>query len=205
MNRYKSDYPNQVHQLVITVSKHFYVKKDGMLGWQKKAFDVSLNNQAKSNRNHLVHCLIRDHFSGAFYCEVANTQFMPDAVAFLHRAWSLKDHHPFCGIPQAITIPKTVLEKFPNVPSLTDSLGIHTIKVTSGFQSGVRDIRTWEEYIRTDPALCGENNTFSNLKNRESAASIFICSWNSRGKSKLKVWTDEVEKLYIPPPLNECL
>ena len=63
--RYQSDYPNQVHQLIVSVSKHLYITARGEIRFQKKAFDVSLDKIGKLPKEHLVHYLLRDHYSGA--------------------------------------------------------------------------------------------------------------------------------------------
>ena len=36
MNRYQSNYSNEVHQLIVTPSKHFFVARNGILKYQKK-------------------------------------------------------------------------------------------------------------------------------------------------------------------------
>lgn len=35
IKRYRTDYPNQVHQLSVAVSKHYYAGVDGLLKYQK--------------------------------------------------------------------------------------------------------------------------------------------------------------------------
>lgn len=203
MHTYKTDYPNQVHQLLVSVSKHLYVKQDGGLGWQKKSFEVSLKSLRKSKRNHVIHYLLRDHFTGTFYGEVACSENIMDAMGFLHRAWSQKEQHPFCGVPNAITIPSTVSDMFPATVHLVEALGIHRIKATSGFQAGVRDLRTWEELIRAHPRLYEAENTFQNLQNNTCGFSIEICTSSDDRKNKLKIWAKGVDTLYVPPPLKE--
>ena len=204
MNRYESDHPNQVHQLVVSVSRHFYVRKKGVLKWQKKPFEISLPKLYASDRNHIVHYIVRDHFSGTFYGEIGCAQDMVDAMEFLHRAWSQKEHHPFCGIPYAITLPKTVMDTFPNVEKLVDGLGVEKIKATSGFQSGIRDIRTWEEYFRSHPRLDKYEKSYENLKTIAPWISREICTSYDEKRDKLKKWRKGIETLKIPPPLERC-
>ncbi|MEW7980905.1 MAG: hypothetical protein AB2813_14230 [Candidatus Sedimenticola endophacoides] len=45
INRYSSPYPNYIHQLFVTPSKHLYVLKDRRLKWQDKAMEVQLDKQ----------------------------------------------------------------------------------------------------------------------------------------------------------------
>jgi len=98
-----------------------------------------------------VHYLIRDHFSGVFYAELYSSSALVPVEEFLFRAWSQKADYPFCGVPEYISIPKTVSDAFPAIDNLIDAYGIQTVDVTSGFQSGaIRDIKTWEQHV------CGE-------------------------------------------------
>jgi hypothetical protein len=63
---YQTNYSIEVHQLIICISKHLYVTKSGPIKYQQKSFDVSLAKVDKAEKEHLVHYLIRDHFSGVF-------------------------------------------------------------------------------------------------------------------------------------------
>jgi hypothetical protein len=92
---YQSEYANQVQQLIVSVSKHFQVKKNGHLTYQKKPIEVDLLKLSKSNRNHLVHFLIRDHYSGVFYGEVSPSIGLLSLGEFLYRAWSEKEDYVF--------------------------------------------------------------------------------------------------------------
>ena len=47
-----------------------------------------------------------------------------------------------------MSIPKNAQQFFPGLVNFIETLGINYIKVTSGFQGGVRDIRTIEEKLR---------------------------------------------------------
>ncbi|RZJ90594.1 MAG: hypothetical protein EOO20_07675 [Chryseobacterium sp.] len=67
---YKSDYPNQVHQLNFSISQNYHILKNGDIKYQVKKFDVNWSNYSKSGKIHLINYLIRDHFSGCFYAEV---------------------------------------------------------------------------------------------------------------------------------------
>jgi hypothetical protein len=148
---YQSDYANQLHQVTVSVSKHLFVTKTGRLRYQKKPMDARLEKVSKDSKDHVVHYLIRDHFSGVFYAELYSSLELVPIEEFLFRAWSLKDAYPFCGVPDYISIPKTVSDAFPTVRKLIEAYGIQTVAVTSGFQSGaIRDIKTWEEHV------CGE-------------------------------------------------
>ena len=146
--RYRTDYANEVHQLVISVSRHFWVGKDRVIRYQEKPFDVALAKLGRSPKQHLVHYLIRDHFSGLMYAEIGVSETLFSAREFLLRAWSRKDRLSFSGLPHAVTVPKTVQETYHELLPWLDELGVRVIPATSGFQAGVRDLKTWEEHLR---------------------------------------------------------
>lgn len=101
----------------------------------------------RSQKQHVVHYLIRDHFSGAFYAEATSSDQLIPVDQFLLRAWSKKDEYVFCGIPDFLSIPTTVADAFPNVLPWVEALGVKLFEVTSGFKGGIRDLPTWEEYL----------------------------------------------------------
>lgn len=87
LNKKDLTHSNQYQQLLVTVSKHFYVQKEGSLAWQQKAFGVNINNSSKAKKELLVHYILRDAFSGSFYLELATTQTLLPLVNFLFSAW----------------------------------------------------------------------------------------------------------------------
>lgn len=160
-NTYRSEYANQLHQLLVTPSRHITITKDGRLRFQKKALDVDLARLAKSAKEHVVHYLIRDHYSGVFYGELVPGSKLIQVQHFLIRAWSAKEKYPFCGVPEYISIPKSVEKEFPAIRSLMEKAGIQVTEVTRGFQGGVGDIRTWESYI---PQYCSMREDLEYVK-----------------------------------------
>lgn len=213
MKHYQTDYPNQVHQLIISVSKHLWVSKDNRLLSQKKPFEIDLRTREKAKKEHLVHYLLSDHFSGVVYGETCTVSNMIHLGEFIHRAWSQKAEYIFCGIPEMVTVPQTVLDTFPQVVNLLSEMDIKIAKVTSGFQGGVRDVRTWED------RLCYESLEFSfheggeiehrHLTFPEIQAKTLKISSRISGlmdnKSKIDKWKDNIKTAYIPPPLEEFL
>lgn len=141
---YKSLYPNHAHQLSFSVSKHYYAGKDGLLKYQIKPMEVTPAKLAASSRRHmLVYCL-RDHCSGVFYAEIAFRPDLPSMHEFLSRAWSPKSDYPFHGVPALLMVPSTVEQVFPGLSRSVSQLGVGLVQVTSGFQSGIGDIKNIE-------------------------------------------------------------
>lgn len=80
--------------------------------------------------------ILRDHFSGVFYAELAfNPELIP-LESFLGSAWREKPEFLFCGLPDWLMIPNIVAAAFPGIDEAVLAQGVEPGKVTSGFQSG---------------------------------------------------------------------
>ena len=201
INRYHSNYSNHVHQLVISVSRHCYVTSQGKFKRQKKPFDVSLE-KLNTIKQHIVHFLIRDHFSGLFYAELADSKNMISVYEFLHRAWSPKGTHPFHGVPYAMTIPKSVQKLWPLLPQFIIEKGIGLIEVTSGFQGGVRDVRTWENGLYPSLYESGYPPDYSEVKAKAPHICLQLSTRSSKRPNKETKWRENLQDVY-PPGLFE--
>lgn len=182
-----TDHSNELHQLLVSISRHLWITGDGRVLYQKKAFDLSLEKLGQSPKNHLVHYLIRDHYSGHFYAEAGASRNLPSAEAFVFRAWSVKEKHSFQGMPETLSVPSTVARVFPQLQEFVEGWGVHVIEPPSGFEAGVRDLRTWEDQIVFDAGI-GE---FS-LQEIQQIALLqsFIRSGepDAKGTSKFERW-----------------
>lgn len=145
---YKSEYPNQVHQLNLSISQNHYLLKNGEIKYQMKKFDINWNNYQKTGKRHLVNFLIRDHYSNCFYSEIYPIDEMPNLKEFLFNAWKKKEKYEFCGIPDNLIIGKHILEKCPEISIMEENIGVKLQLATSGFTTGVRSLRDWENNIR---------------------------------------------------------
>lgn len=197
MIRYQSEYSNQVHQLVVSVSRHFWRTKSGEFKHQKKPFEVSLASLGKSEKNHLVHYLISDHFSGLFYMEIAVAPTLPSVTDFLLRAWSRKDMLPFCGLPEMLTVPKTVSDQFPDLLPWLAQNSVEVLPATSGFQAGVRDLRTWEQHLRYELAV-NQPSTQAGLDQVTKHLCLELGSNDLFGTAKTERWHAGLGTLRFP-------
>jgi hypothetical protein len=184
---YQSDYPNQVHQLLVTVSKHFQLGAKDQLKHQKKSLDISLKNLERSTKHHVIHYFLRDHFTGAYHAEMCSSNNLIPVKDFLLRSWLPKVTSPFRGIPEYLMVPKTVESYFPQLVEFLSELGIEKIYPPSGFASGpVRDVPVWEEHIR---AIVVIKATYDDM--------LFpIQNWNPRVTDRIAAYLCE-EKLNI--------
>lgn len=197
-NRYYSEYPNQVHQLSVSVSKHIYANRTGQLKFQKKPFDFDLANVRTADRTHVLHYLIRDHFSGAFYAEICASDAIAPVQDFLIRAWSIKREYLFCGVPDHISIPKTVASSFASICSFVQSLGVEPHEPTSGFHAGVRDIKTWEEYVRWNIQVEEDWRTLESARSKTIELVVDLNGPASDFSSKIGKWSRLVKGIRDP-------
>ena len=117
MLSYKSDFPNQVHQLNVSISQNYYLLKDETIKWQEKKFDINWKNFTKSSKRHLVTYIIRDHYSSCFFAELHPIDKLPEIEEFLFNAWSIKEDYEFRGIGHSNIIPQSTIDQFPNPQS----------------------------------------------------------------------------------------
>ncbi|MFD2369048.1 hypothetical protein ACFSO0_03505 [Brevibacillus sp. GCM10020057] len=145
--RLVSDYSNQLHQLLVSVSRHYYFGKDGYLRYQNKPLDVDLKNALKSRKEHLIYYILRDHYSGTFAFRMATTRRPLSLADFLYYAWSgEKQEEKFIyGLPDALFVPKTVTTD--GLFAALESLDIMPLHPPSGFASGVRIFRDIEQLL----------------------------------------------------------
>ena len=209
--RYQSYYSNEVHQLIVSPSKHYYVTGSGAFKYQKKPFELKLENVDQAKKNHVIHYLIRDHFSGLFYSEICSSHTPIPIYAFLFRAWGKKQNHPLYGIPDFMTVPKNVQSYFPGLLGFIEKLGVTYVKVTSGFQGGVRDIRTIEDELKhvgfnfDNPRQSLKEPPFDFVL--ETAPEIYRRFFDSLYKkpTKTEIWLSAIEpgqKLPVPTSLE---
>lgn len=141
--------PSEFHQLLITVSNHFHIGSQGQIRYQNKPLEVNLKKLEKSERNHFIHFIIRDAASGFFYAECCSHQNLIPIKDFLLRSWFEKVTSTFCGFPKALVFTKTVVDFFcyDSFSSLLTELKIESFVPPSGFASGIRVFKDWEEDI----------------------------------------------------------
>lgn len=190
MNEYRSLHPNHVHQLVVNVSKHYYATKNGCLKYQQKALETSLSTLSDSDRTSMVVLSLRDHCSALFYAELEFGRALPSVTDFLRNAWGTKVDFDFCGLPDCLMLPKTVEVAFPELASQLETIGVRVLKVTSGFQGGIGDLRLIERWLS---AAVG--HPISEAKKR--VRNICIEQGNTKARtdreSKLELW-----KKFVP-------
>nr|DAY94846.1 MAG TPA: hypothetical protein [Caudoviricetes sp.] len=146
--KYKSDYPNQVHQLNMSISQNYYLLKNGEIKYQLKKFDINWNNYERTGKRHIVNFLIRDHFSNCFYAEIYPIDEMPHIEYFLFNAWKQKNNFAFCGIPHCLILGRHIINRFPEIQNLSHTANVNIQLANNGFATGIRSMRDWETNMR---------------------------------------------------------
>jgi hypothetical protein len=200
MLSYRTEYPNQVHLLAVSVSKHWWIAKDGTLKYQKKPFEVTLRNLPNSGKAHCVVFGLRDHCSGILYCDLASSENLPPLAEFLYRAWAPKSNLSFRGMPELLGVPKTVQAAFPGITDAVESLGVSLVPITSGFQGGAGMTKPVEQWIAFDLG-----KPFEGALARVAQLPAILASEKGRtgDRSKLDMWQHGVpDRLLDGPPMD---
>ena len=163
---YKVGYSNEIHQLLVTPSKHFFVDRQGKFIYQKELLKISLKNlrlagvasssssaaaaAAAAGASPIVHYFLRDKLSGAFYSEIFCGEDLPPVEEFLLRAWDRKKGYSFGGLPDYLSVPKKcpVSDK---TTRLLEALSVEPFNPGFSSESGVRVVRILEsELVKYD-------------------------------------------------------
>lgn len=145
MAKWDLTYSNQRHQLLVSVSRHLYVQKNGLLKYQEKPLNINFSALKKSRKEHLVYYILRDAFSGTFFLEITTSHTMMPLVEFLYCAWEKRPGKYIWGLPESLSVPKGLAaEELLN--GLVD-LGVQVIHPSSGFAAGVRVVRDIEDNL----------------------------------------------------------
>ena len=146
MNTVETNYSNHTHQLLVTVSRHFYISKKGILNYQEKPFTVTLNNYQNSKKELLVFYVVVDRFSGNFIFQVTTTRQMFPLADFLYYAWRQdKGEDHFWGLPDNIAISKAASS--PSLFAGLKQIGVNPFNPTLGFPSGGHVIKAIDEHL----------------------------------------------------------
>ena len=110
-----------------------------------------------------------------------------------------------------MTVPKNVQSYFPGLISFIEKIGVTYIKVTSGFQGGVRDIRTIEDELMlagfdyVNPHLSQKDPPFDLVLERMPEICRRFSDSLYRKPSKKEVWLSGIEsedKINVPKRLK---
>jgi hypothetical protein len=202
MRFYKTNYSNEVHQLLITPSRHLHVLRDGRLKYQRKPIESRPHRIEDSPKARVIHFIVRDRYSKAMYAEIHLWSEKMSPQSFLWKAWSKKSEFPFCGMPEVLILPSP----FDHMAYALRTMGITTIRPTGGFMAGVRTFRDWEQYLSFVYDYPFEPlHSFEDLQAKTNEINQIYYDRSSDGRSKLRVWESGLRQLRLPPERNEFL
>lgn len=195
--RYRSDGPNHVHQLMVAPSRHYYLGKDGLLKYQSKPFTLVLADMPQAKRHHMVTYTLRDHWSTLLYAQVCFAPALMPLRTFLARAWGGKSNTPFRGVPELLITSRATLEVFPDDMAAVSALGVKIRPATSGFQSGIHGalaVERWLAFFVDKPVDDGlaSLNRLCEMDGREKMPRA--------KKTKIEMWANAVGQVRELPP-----
>lgn len=145
MTRSRKGYANELHQLLVSHSRHLYFDTRNFLHYQDKAITVSTSGDQRRRKEQVVYYMLIDKFSGNVFFSLTTSRHLFPLLEFLYAAWNLDERHDFFGLPREITIPKIITS--PSLFSGLQSLGIEARNPGSGFEAGVRYVNLIEAEV----------------------------------------------------------
>ncbi len=142
----EKSFANKTHLLLVSISRHLYLSRGGVLKYQEKPMEVNAGNFHRSKKDHLAYYVLQDAFSGNYIFSVATTKKMLPLLEFLHFGWrKKKDEEHFWGLPQRVSVPKLISSS--ELLAGLQQLGVEPFHPSSGFSSGVRVIKDIEDNL----------------------------------------------------------
>lgn len=191
--------PNQIHQLIISPSKHLQVLKSGGIKHYKTKSELSISSFSNKSEKIPVFFIIRDVFSKSIYAELLVTSDLSELPQFLFNAWSKKDtktRMPF-GIPNSVMVSERLTSILPHYFEVLSSLMINIHHPSDGFSSGVRIIRTLEDQIRS--FFYKGTSTLSEL-NGMVETTVYSLNATPKGRElcPFQTWYEGIGEIVVP-------
>jgi hypothetical protein len=143
----KSIRANRCQHLIVSDSKHLYIKGDmEEICYQKK----DLDHRTCGNRQMVTRVIAIDEDTGIFYAELWPRDERLDLIGFLGRAWAKKKDTPLRGVPAQLLIPKRVSEDeilSCDVRAIAELAGVHLGPAPGGFGPATVACREYERAL----------------------------------------------------------
>lgn len=184
-------FANEVHQLLVTVSQHLHLLKNGVLQYQEKSLEVNISNFHLSRKEHLVYYVLRDLFSGNFVFAVGTTKRLLPLADFLHFGWGRdggEDH--FWGLPRKLSLPKRISST--ELLGGLERVGVEPFHPSSGFTSGIHIIKGLEDnlcyYVLDRSAI----HSLDSIQRRKDLIYRYMLEDRSGGESRDERWRNNL-------------
>ena len=109
--------------------------------------EVQLDKVEEADKEHVVHYIVADHTSAAFYAELRTSKTLISPSEFLTRSWAKKTDFFFHGLPEQLIVPAAVSNKYPEINDWLEQLLVGLVPPPSGFYAGVHQVRNWEKDV----------------------------------------------------------
>lgn len=181
---------NEIHRLIITPSKHLYLRTNGILVYRKKAIEYKLGNQWPEKIEPIVYYLIVDDYSTVLYAETRRAANLALPEDFLFRAWRPKADAQFFGRPERLIIPKNIFDQ--PLLNLCINGRIPYRHPTSGFEALPHITKEWEHRF-TEFANKGlAFDTFNNKADSLIRTYINDSTGSPFGDTRIEAWKRSV-------------
>jgi hypothetical protein len=134
---------NEIHRLIITPSKHLYLRPNGTLVYRKKPIEYKLGGRWPEKIEPVVYYLIVDDYSTVLHAETRRAANLALPEDFLFRAWRPKAEGEFFGRPERLIVPKNIFDQ--PLLNLCINARIPYRHPTSGFEALPHITKEWEQ------------------------------------------------------------
>lgn len=196
-----SGYSNQGHQLLINVSKHYYVLNNGRIKYQSKSLGYNLKNYNKSEKELLVYYLMKDVFSGSFHLTVTTTRAMIPVEYFFYLAWEEDKYKNLWGMPETLIVPKSYDLPDTLLEGLYE-LGINVDYPLDGFNSGIKTISDVDREVSKAMWRLEKENIEPSTKNLIALGKAIEIGMTLHNH---EVWKERLRKVRQVPPWETFL
>ncbi len=191
-------FANEIHQLLVTVSRHLYVSKRGLLRYQEKPVEVDTTNFPSSRKEHLLFYVLRDLYSGNFIFAVTTTRKLLPLTDFLHFGWKKdKDENHFWGLPRKLSLPKRISSS--GLIAGLQRLGVEPFHPSSGFTSGIRIIRSLEDNIYYFALRRSSIHSLDTVQRSKNHIYRYILEGSGDNINRIDLWRSHL----LPGPMRE--
>lgn len=191
-------FANEIQQLLVTVSRHLYVSKSGVLRYQEKPVEVDTTNFHRSRKDHLLYYVLRDLFSGNFIFAVTTTKELLPLIDFLYFGWKKdKEEGHFWGLPLRLSLPKRISS--PELIAGLQRLEVEPFHPSSGFTSGIRIIKSLEDNLYHFALRRSAIHSLDTVQRRKNHIYRYMLEGSSDSENRIDLWRSNL----LPGPPRE--
>jgi len=137
---------NEIHRLIITPSKHLYLRSNGNLCYRKKPIDYKLGRPWTEGLEPIVYYIVVDDYSKTLFAKTRRAANLTLPEDFVFQAWRPKEEtKAFFGRPQKLIVPKNIFDR--PLLNLCINAEIQYRHPTSGFEALPHITKEWDHHF----------------------------------------------------------